>query len=144
MNLVLIIKIVRIMAKEKIKVSVIIDKEAVKNIAFRASQAPEEYKEVEKIIDNNDEILHDNTEETDEDVKKAGNILIGKIGLNSILRANKDLLITKRLDEEDKHDEEPDNNDGDGNGANINVVKISGDKAKEILKSLLGDNDKED
>ena len=126
------------MAKEKIKVSVIIDKEAVKNIAFRVSSTPEEYKEVEKIIDSSDEIVYDNTEETDEDVAKAGNILIGKIGLNSILRANKDLLLTKRLDEENKHDEESDINDGDGKGANVEVVKLSGDKVKEIIKDIFG------
>ena len=126
------------MAKEKIKVSLIIDKEAVKNIAFRVSSTPEEYKEVEKIIDSSDEIVYDNTEDTDEDVAKAGNILIGKIGLNSILRANKDLLLTKRLDEENKHDEEPDNNDGDCNGANVQVVKLSGNKVKEIIKNIFG------
>lgn len=118
------------MEKEKIKVSVIIDKEAVKNIAFRVSSTPEEYKEVEKIIDSSYEIVHDNTEETDEDVAEAGNIHIGKIGLNSILRANKDLLLTKRLDEE--------NNDDDGKGANVEVVKLSGDQVKEIIKKVFG------
>lgn len=127
------------MAKEKIKVSVIINKEAIKNIAFRVSSTPEEYKEIEKIIDSNEEIVHDNTEETDEDVAKAGDILIGKIGLNSILRANKDLLLTKRLDEQDKHDEEPDDNDGDG--AKVEVIKLNGDKAKEIIKSIFGKED---
>ena len=121
------------MAKEKIKVSVIIDKEAIKNIAFRVSSTPDEYKEVEKIVDSNDEIVHDNTEETDEDVDKAWNILIGKIGLNSILRANKDLLLTKRLDEESKQDDEQ-----GGNDANVQVVKLSGDKVKEIIKSVFG------
>ena len=126
------------MAKEKIKVSVIIDKEAVKNIAFRVSSTPEEYKEVEKIIDSSYEIVHDNTEETDEDVAEAGNILIGKIGLNSILRANKDLLLTKRLDEENNDDEEPDNNDDDGKGANVEVVKLSVDQVKEIIKNIFG------
>lgn len=126
------------MEKEKIKVSVIIDKEAVKNIAFRVSSTPEEYKEVEKIIDSSYEIVHDNIEETDEDVAEAGNILIGKIGLNSILRANKDLLLTKRLDEENNDDEEPDNNDGDGKGANVEVVKLSGDQVKEIIKKVFG------
>lgn len=125
------------MAKEKIKVSVIIDKEAIKNIAFRVSSTPEEYKEIEKIIDSNEEIVHDNTEETDEDVAKAGDNLIGKIGLNSILRANKDLLITKRVDEQDKHDEEPDGNDG----AKVEVIKLNGDKAKEIIKSIFGKED---
>lgn len=125
------------MAKEKIKVSVIINKEAIKNIAFRVSSTPEEYKEIEKIIDSNEEIVHDNTEETDEDVAKAGDNLIGKIGLNSILRANKDLLITKRVDEQDKHDEEPDGNDG----AKVEVIKLNGDKAKEIIKSIFGKED---
>lgn len=125
------------MAKEKIKVSVIINKEAIKNIAFRVSSTPEEYKEIEKIIDSNEEIVHDNTEETDEDVAKAGDNLIGKIGLNSILRANKDLLITKRLDEQDKHDEEPDGNDG----AKVEVIKLNGDKVKEIIKSIFGKED---
>lgn len=125
------------MAKEKIKVSVIIDKEAIKNIAFRVSSTPEEYKEIEKIIDSNEEIVHDNTEETDEDVAKAGDNLIGKIGLNSILRANKDLLITKRVDEQDKHDEEPDGYDG----AKVEVIKLNGDKAKEIIKSIFGKED---
>lgn len=117
------------MAKEKIKVSVIINKEAIKNIAFRVSASPEEYKEVEKIIDSNDEILHDNTEETDEDVAKSGDLLIGKIGLNSILRANKDLLLTKRIEEENKHDEEPDNN----GGGTMKCVKLTKEQAKEFI-----------
>ena len=154
------------MAKEKIKVSVIIDKEAVKKLAFKLANSPKGYQEVEKIIDKKEELVRDYTEENDEKVVDSANNVFGKVGIDIILSDNKDLIMSKEAEEfnekfkdvsikakaallsmiagtfadaikknseSSNHDEKPDNNDGDDNGANLSVVK-----AKEILKSLLG------
>lgn len=126
------------MAKEKIKVSFLIDKQAVLNCAFRNCKSEEEYKQVKEIIEAKDEIVRDvekfsdNEEEVTEMTK-----FFASIGVDEVVWQNKDLAISKRLEDENKHDEEQDNNDGDDNGENLSVVKISGNKAKEILKSLL-------
>lgn len=126
------------MAKEKIKVSFLIDKQAVLDCAFRNCKSEEEYKQVKDIIEPKDEIIRDvekfsdNEEEVTEITK-----FFASIGVDEVVWQNKDLAISKRLDEQNKHDEEQDDNDGDDNGANLSVVKISGNKAKEILKSLL-------
>lgn len=86
------------MAKEKIKVSVIIDKEAVKKLAFSLSKTPEEYREVEKILNDNGEVVRDNTEETDEKVIAAGNRLFSKVALDTIIRNDKDLIMSKNAE----------------------------------------------
>ena len=127
------------MAKEKIKVSFLIDKQAVLDCAFRNSKSEEEYKQVKEIIVPKDEIVRDvekfsdNEEEVTEMTK-----FFAAIGVDEIAFQNKDLLITKRLDEWNKHKEEPGDNDGD---ENIKVVELSGDKAKEIIKSIFGKED---
>lgn len=138
------------MAKEKIKVSVIIDKEAVKKLAFSLSKTPEEYREVEKILNDNEEVVRDNTEETDEKVTAAGNRLFSKVALDTIICNNKDLIMSKNAE---KACEDVDaikakvkklferlmtgSDKGDGNDAGtMKCVKLTKEQAKVIMEKL--------
>lgn len=134
------------MAKEKIKVSVIIDKEAVKKLAFSLSKTPEEYREVEKILNDNEEVVRDNTEETDEKVIAAGNRLFSKVALDTIIRNNKGLIMSKNAE---KACEDVDaimakvkklferlmtgSDKGDGT---MKGVKLTKEQAKDIMEKL--------
>lgn len=134
------------MAKEKIKVSVIIDKEAVKKLAFSLSKTPEEYREVEKILNDNGEVVRDNTEETDEKVSAAVNRLFSKVALDTIIRNDKDLIMSKNAE---KACEDVDaikakvkklferlmtgSDKGDGT---MKGVKLTKEQAKDIMEKL--------
>lgn len=138
------------MAKEKIKVSVIIDKEAVKKLAFSLSKTTEEYREVEKILNENGEVVRDNTEETDEKVTAAVNRLFSKVALDTIIRNNKDLIMSKNAE---KACEDIDaikakakklferlmtgSDKGDNNeGGTMKCVKLTKEQAKEFIEKF--------
>lgn len=123
------------MAKEKIKVSFLIDKQAVLDCAFRNCKSEEEYKQVKDIIEPKDEIIRDveNFSDNEEEVTEMTKFF-ASIGVDEIVWQNKDLAISKRLDEQNKHDEEPDNNDGDG--ATMKCVKLTKEQAKEFIEKF--------
>lgn len=81
------------MDKDKIIVSVVIDKQALVDRAFDISKNPSEFNEIKKVID-----------EIDDEGKKENNTnLFSNIALDIILSDNPELAITKRLNSlEDK------------------------------------------
>lgn len=124
------------MAKEKIKVSFLIDKDAVKETAFGICKTPDEYNEVEAIISNSEELVRDATSEEDEEKKAKMYDLFSVSAVDIIMMNNKDLLLTKRADAfTEKHDKTDDDD------ANIQVLKLDGGKVKEIIKSIFGKED---
>ena len=91
------------MNKDKIIVSVAIDKQALIDRAFEISKTPSEFNEIKKIIDGRNQFDRD-TEEIDDEGKKENNTnLFAGIALDIILSDNPELEITKRLNSlEDK------------------------------------------
>ena len=85
------------MNKDKIIVSVAIDKQALINRAFDISKTPSEFNEIKKIIDGRNQFDRD-TEEIDDEGKKENNTnLFASIALDIILSDNPNLAIIKRL-----------------------------------------------
>ena len=85
------------MNKDKIIVSVAIDKQALINRAFEISKTPSEFNEINKIIDGRNQFDRD-TEEIDDEGKKENNTnLFAGIALDIILSDNPNLAIIKRL-----------------------------------------------
>ena len=91
------------MNKDKIIVSVAIDKQALINRAFDISKTPSEFNEIKKIIDGRNQFDRD-TDEIDDEGKKENNTnLFSGIALDIILSDNPNLAIIKRLNSlEDK------------------------------------------
>ena len=91
------------MNKDKIIVSVAIDKQALIDRAFEISKTPSEFNEIKKIIDGRNQFDRD-TEEIDDEGKKENNTnLFAGIALDIILSDNQNLAIIKRLNSlEDK------------------------------------------
>ena len=91
------------MNKDKIIVSVAIDKQALIDRAFEISKTPSEFNEIKKIIDGRNQFDRD-TEEIDDECKKENNTnLFAGIALDIILSDCPELTITKRLNSlEDK------------------------------------------
>ena len=91
------------MNKDKIIVSVAIDKQALINRAFDISKTPSEFNEIKKIIDGRNQFDRD-TDEIDDEGKKDNNTnLFSCIALDIILSDCPELTITKRLNSlEDK------------------------------------------
>ena len=85
------------MNKDKIIVSVAIDKQALINRAFDISKTPSEFNEIKKIIDGRNQFDRD-TDEIDDEGKKENNTnLFSGIALDIILSDNPNLAIIKRL-----------------------------------------------
>ena len=85
------------MNKDKIIVSVAIDKQALINRAFDISKTPSEFNEIKKIIDGRNQFDRD-TDEIDDEGKKENNTnLFSGIALDIILSDNQNLAIIKRL-----------------------------------------------
>ena len=85
------------MNKDKIIVSVAIDKQALINRAFDISKTPSEFNEIKKIIDGRNQFDRD-TDEIDDEGKKDNNTnLFAGIALDIILSDNPNLAIIKRL-----------------------------------------------
>lgn len=91
------------MDKDKIIVSVVIDKQALVDRAFGISKNPSEFNEIKKVIDGKNQFTRD-LDEVEDEGKKANNTnLFAHIALDIILGDHQELAITKRLNSlEDK------------------------------------------
>ena len=85
------------MDKDKIIVSVVIDKQALVDRAFDISKNPSEFNELKKVIDGKNQFTRD-LDEVEDEGKKANNTnLFAHIALGIILGDHQELAITKRL-----------------------------------------------
>lgn len=85
------------MDKDKIIVSVVIDKQALIDRAFDISKNPSEFDEIKKVIDGKNQFTRDIDEIDDEGKKENNTNLFANIALDIILSDNQELGITKRL-----------------------------------------------
>lgn len=91
------------MDKDKIIVSVVIDKLALIDRAFDISKTPHEFNELKKVIDGKNQFTRDIDEIDDEGKKENNTNLFAGIALDIILSDNPELAITKRINSlEDK------------------------------------------
>lgn len=91
------------MDKDKIIVSVVIDKQALIDRAFDISKTPSEFNEIKKVIDSKNQFTRDIDEVEDESKKENNTNLFSNIALDIILSDHPELAITKRLNSlEDK------------------------------------------
>lgn len=91
------------MDKDKIIVSVVIDKQALIDRAFDISKTPSEFNEIKKVIDGKNQFTRDIDEVEDERKKENNTNLFSNIALDIILSDHPELTITKRLNSlEDK------------------------------------------
>lgn len=86
------------MLKDKIKVSIIIDKKALIDKAFMESETPEEFNEVRLIIDDSDEFVRDATELDDEKKRKSHNDSFSALGLDILLCKYNQTKMAQRFD----------------------------------------------
>ena len=85
------------MNKDKIIVSVVIDKQALIDRAFDISKTPSEFNELKKVIDGRNQFARDIDEIDDEGKKENNTNLFAGIALDTIISDNQELKITKRL-----------------------------------------------
>ena len=85
------------MDKDKIIVSVVIDRQALVDRAFDISKYPSEFNELKKVIDGKNQFTRDIDEIDDESKKQNNTNLFAGIALDIILSDNPELEITKRL-----------------------------------------------
>lgn len=85
------------MDKDKIIVSVVIDKQALVDRAFDISKNPSEFNEIKKVIDGKNQFTRDIDEIDDEGKKENNTNLFANIALDIILGDHQELAITKRL-----------------------------------------------
>lgn len=85
------------MDKDKIIVSVVIDKQALIDRAFDISKTPSEFNELKKVIDGKNQFTRDIDEIDDEGKKENNTNLLAGIALDIILCDNQELAVTKRL-----------------------------------------------
>ena len=90
------------MDKDKIIVSVVIDKKALIDRAFDISKNPSEFDEIKKVIDGKNQFTRDIDEIDDEGKKENNTNLFAGIALDIILSDNQELEITKRLNSLDE------------------------------------------
>ena len=91
------------MDKDKIIVSVLIDKQALVDRAFDISKNLSEFNEIKKVIDGKNQFTRDIDEIDDEGKKENNTNLFANIALDIILSDNPELKITKRINSlEDK------------------------------------------
>lgn len=91
------------MDKDKIIVSVVIDRKALVDRAFDISKNPSEFNEIKKVIDGKNQFTRDIDEIDDEGKKENNANIFAGIALDIILSDNTELEITKRLNSlEDK------------------------------------------
>lgn len=84
------------MDKDKIIVSVVIDKQALIDRAFDISKTPSEFNEIKKVIDSKNQFTRDIDEVEDERKKENNTNLFSNIALDIILSDHPELAITKR------------------------------------------------
>ena len=85
------------MDKDKIIVSVVIDKQALIDRAFDISKTPYEFNELKKVIDGKNQFTRDIDEIDDEDKKENNTNLFAGVALDTIISDNQELKITQRL-----------------------------------------------
>ena len=85
------------MDKDKILVSVVIDKQALIDRAFDISKTPSEFNELKKVIDGKNQFTHDIDEIDDENKKENNTNLFAGIALDIIFCDNQELGIIKRF-----------------------------------------------
>lgn len=85
------------MDKDKIIVSVVIDKQALVDRAFDISKNLSEFNEIKKVIDGKNQFTRDIDEIDDEGKKENNTNLFANIALDIILSDNPELKITKRI-----------------------------------------------
>lgn len=85
------------MDKDKIIVSVVIDKQALVGRVFDISKNLSEFNEIKKVIDGKNQFTRDIDEFDDEGKKENNTNLFSNIALDIILSDNPELAITKRL-----------------------------------------------
>lgn len=85
------------MGKDKILVSVVIDKQALIDKAFGISNTPSEFNELKKVIEDKNQFTRDIDEIDDKDKKENNTNLFANIALDIILSDNPELAITKRI-----------------------------------------------
>lgn len=91
------------MDKDKIIVSVVIDKQALVDRAFDISKNLSEFNEIKKVIDGKNQFTRDIDEIDDEGKRENNTNLFDGIALDIILSDTQELAITKRLNSlEDK------------------------------------------
>lgn len=91
------------MDKDKIIVSVVIDKQALIDKAFGISNTPSEFNELKKVIEDKNQFTRDVDEFDDEGKKENNTNLFANIALDIILSDNPELAIVKRINSlEDK------------------------------------------
>lgn len=91
------------MDKDKIIVSVVINKQALIDKAFDISNTLSEFNELKKVIDGKNQFTRDIDEIDDEGKRENNTNLFAGIALDIILSDNPELAITKRLNSlEDK------------------------------------------
>lgn len=91
------------MDKDKIIVSVVIDKQALVGRAFDISKNLSEFNEIKKVIDGKNQFTRDIDEIDDEGKRENNTNLFAGIALDIIISDNPELAITKRLNSlEDK------------------------------------------
>lgn len=91
------------MDKDKIIVSVVIDKQDLVDRAFDISKNPSEFNEIKKVVDGQNQFTRDIDEIDDEGKKENNTELFANIALDIILSDNPELAITKRINSlEDK------------------------------------------
>nr|DAQ06037.1 MAG TPA: hypothetical protein [Caudoviricetes sp.] len=86
------------MDKDKIIVSVVIDKQALVDRAFDISKNPSEFNEIKKVIDGKNQFTSDIDEFDDERKKENNTNLFASVALDIILSDNPELGVTKRLE----------------------------------------------
>ena len=85
------------MDKDKILVSVVIDKQALIDRAFDISKTHSEFNELQKVIDGKNQFTRDIDEIDDERKKENNTNLFADVALDTILCDNQELGITKRF-----------------------------------------------
>ena len=134
--IVLLIKYVAIMAKDKIKLVFEIDRFKVIGCVARICETKEEYEELVKIINGTDEVVRN-----DKEIEKTSCVLI----LDQLLHDNENLALRKRLESKD---ETLNNGEGDGDNdgdSNVKCIEIKGNVAKELFEKIasLAENGKD-
>lgn len=86
------------MDKDKIIISVVIDKQALVDRAFDISKNPSEFNEIKKVIDGKNQFTRDIDEFDDERKKENNTNLFASVALDIIISDNPELGVTKRLE----------------------------------------------
>lgn len=86
------------MDKDKIIVSVVIDKQALVDRAFDISKNPSEFNEIKKVIDGKNQFTRDIDEFDDERKKENNTNLFASVALDIIISDNPELGVTKCLE----------------------------------------------